>query len=120
MIWQPAERSKSPPLGRRESQVLRRRSALAQEPLHLDFGHVALDEVRRAPSRCLLETLACGGNIALQQMPFADIEIRLALLIIVRGGRIQLLDRHLAEIKRGDRVWPDLGLDLLDASGQGG
>ena len=38
----------------------------------------------------MLETLACGGNIALQQIPFADIEIRLALLILVSGGRIQL------------------------------
>ena len=89
-----------------------------REPLRLDFSHVALNEIGRAPGKGLLETLACGGNVALEQMPFADIEIRLALLSIVSGGRIQRLDRHSAEIKRGDRVGPDLGLELPYAAFQ--
>src|SRR5262249_43203532 len=49
-------------------------------------------------------------------MPFADIEIRLALLVMVCGGSIQRLDRQLAEIKRGDRIWPDLSPDLIYAA----
>jgi hypothetical protein len=62
-------------------------AALWPKPPQFGLGTGMFDECFRAATDGFLEALFGGGAVALQQVPFADVELRLAALFrLLRGG----------------------------------
>src|SRR5215469_6178077 len=90
---------------RAPAQCLLSRGSLP-EPLELGLGVGELDEILRAGVGGGLEGRDGGGAVGAQEVPFADVELRLAALVGLGGSSQRRLERAAAEIELDHRIGP--------------